>query len=90
MLQATGLFKGLSSPLLTSGLINAVFFGVYGSTVKAVAHASGNQTTDRPSLSTVTAAGVVAGAVQLSVSCPVDLVKIKLQLQDMSGIPGFY
>lgn len=85
----TGLFKGMSSPLLTSGLVNAVFFGVYGNTVKAMLYASGNKTTDNPSLSIVTAAGMVSGAVQLSVSCPVDLVKIKLQLQDMSGILNF-
>jgi len=86
----TGLFKGMSSPLLTSGLVNAAFFGLYGNTVKVMQYASGNKTTDNPSLAIVTAAGMVAGSIQLLISCPVDLVKIKLQLQDMSGIPSFY
>ena len=75
----------MSSPLYTAALVNTTFFGIYGNAVKGMLHISGNQITAKPSLGIVTVAGVVGGAVQVLVSCPVDLVKIKLQMQGTSG-----
>jgi len=85
----TGLFKGMSSPLYTAALVNTTFFGIYGNAVKGMLHISGNQITAKPSLGIVTVAGVVGGAVQVLVSCPVDLVKIKLQMQGTSGAGNY-
>lgn len=69
----------MSSPICTAALVNATFFGVYGGTVKVVLEASGKPANSVPDYGLVTAAGMVAGTVQLLVCCPVELVKIKLQ-----------
>ncbi|XP_057369282.1 mitochondrial basic amino acids transporter-like [Daphnia carinata] len=82
---ATGLFKGLSSPICTAALVNATFFGVYGGTVKLMLQVSEKPANSMPDYKIVTAAGMVAGTVQLLVCCPVDLVKIKLQTGSGAG-----
>lgn len=70
----------MSSPVYTAALVNATFFGVYGGTVKLMLQASGKPTKSVPDYGLVVTAGIVAGTVQLLVNCPVDLVKIKLQI----------
>ena len=69
------LMRGLSYPIYTVGAINAIFFGVYTRALDSLA------TPDkaRPGLLTVFTAGCVAGAAQLSLAVPVDLVKVRLQ-----------
>lgn len=69
----------MSSPISTAALVNATFFGVYGTTVKIILQTSGKPTNSVPDYGLVATAGMVAGTVQLLVCCPVDLVKIKLQ-----------
>ena len=76
----TGLFKGMSSPLLTAAAVNSVFFGFYGGSLKFFSYVSGRDPNILPTMTMVYWAGTVAGAVQLVLSCPVDLVKIKLQM----------
>ncbi|RHZ33911.1 hypothetical protein DYB37_002870 [Aphanomyces astaci] len=71
-----GLFKGLASPLVGSVPINALVFGVHGSTLRALDSAA------MPSLSSVFYAGSIAGFVQSFVVAPTDLVKCQLQVQD--------
>ncbi|RHZ38424.1 hypothetical protein DYB26_009152 [Aphanomyces astaci] len=71
-----GLFKGLASPLVGSVPINALVFGVHGSTLRALDSAA------TPSLSSVFYAGSIAGFVQSFVVAPTDLVKCQLQVQD--------
>ncbi|KAF0692193.1 Aste57867_16706 [Aphanomyces stellatus] len=71
-----GLFKGLLSPLVGSVPINAIVFGVYGSTLDML------DPRPAPALSSVFNAGCIAGFLQSFVVCPTDLVKCQLQVQD--------
>jgi len=68
------LFRGLSYPLLSTGAINSLFFGIYGTTLRKL------DNRDRPSYTSIFLAGCVGGAGQLVIACPVDLVKVKLQV----------
>jgi solute carrier family 25 protein 45/47 len=70
----------MSFPMLSAGVMNSVFFGVYGSTLRMM-ESWGLATTENPSLTAVFAAGCMGGLGQVGIACPVDLVKIKLQAQ---------
>jgi len=70
------LMRGLSYPVYTVGAINAIFFGVYTRTLDSLSTSSA-MTSSR--LLSVFTAGCVAGAAQLSLAVPVDLVKVRLQ-----------
>ena len=56
--------------------INSIFFGVYGQTLRYLGAENG-----RASHRAVFLAGCAGGLVQLSVACPVDVVKVILQSQ---------
>lgn len=71
-----GLYKGILSPLYGQVLINAVIFGVYGNTLKWI----GGSTFEIQFL-----AGGVAGVVQSFVCSPIELVKIRFQIQGEGG-----
>jgi len=70
------LMRGLSYPILSVGVINSLFFGVYSSTLTAI-----NNQSNSPTYSQVFTAGCVAGGAQLVLAVPVDLVKVRLQAQ---------
>ncbi|XP_046575736.1 solute carrier family 25 member 45-like isoform X1 [Haliotis rubra] len=74
-----GFFRGMSWPLLSYGVINSVFFGIYGNTLQLMQHRRSER--DRASYLDIYVAGCVAGAAQLVVACPVDLCKVILQSQ---------
>jgi len=75
-----GFFRGLGFPLASYGVINSIFFGVYGNTIQKLT--SGLR---KPTYSEVFAAGCVGGMAQLVVACPVDVVKVVLQSQIPAG-----
>merc|ERR1712156_21884 len=79
------MFKGMSYPLLSAGALNAIYFGTYGLALDAIKNIkrSTNSTlhATEPTSWDRFLAGCAGGATQLVVSCPVDLVKIKLQVQ---------
>lgn len=75
-----GFYKGISYPLLSAGAQNAIFFGCYGTVLNLIAPKK------ELSGSTVFCAGVFAGLGQLFLACPVDLVKIKLQIQTTKAV----
>ena len=77
-LQIMGFFKGLAFPLATVGVLNSIFFGVYGNTLK---HLAAGRSKDTPTryYGNIFAAGAVAGAVQAVPATTIDLVKIRLQ-----------
>ncbi|PFX20255.1 mitochondrial basic amino acids transporter-like isoform X1 [Stylophora pistillata] len=72
-----GLFKGMAPPLAAVALQNAILFGVYGNVLKMFSSKNG----DKPALSHVCFAAAASGAAQLWVVGPMELIKIKLQLQ---------
>ncbi|GBF97772.1 mitochondrial arginine transporter [Raphidocelis subcapitata] len=73
---ARGLFRGMSYPLYTTALQNAVTFQAQRAGERTLA-AAGAQ----PGLLATCGAGMFAGAVQTFISSPVELLKIRLQLQ---------
>lgn len=78
-----GFLKGMSFPVLSVALSNAVVFGSYSNALDYL-------TPSRHSSSPLTAvfmAGCFSGLTQLFVTAPIDLVKVRLQNQ-MEGRPG--
>jgi len=64
-------------PLTAVALQNAILFGIYGNTLKLFdAQPNGSYTPSQ-----VAVAGSMAGLAQCFIVCPLDLVKIKLQMQ---------
>ena len=70
-----GLFKGVGSPMLTVGIMNALLFFTYEGTVNALAPGE-----SAPSISTVMTAGAVSGAASAFVTAPTELVKCIAQI----------
>lgn len=69
----SGLYKGMTSPIAGVAVVNAIVFGVYGSTQRNLSEP------DR--LSSYFLAGASAGLAQTPVSSPIELAKTRLQLQ---------
>jgi solute carrier family 25 carnitine/acylcarnitine transporter 20/29 len=80
-----GLYKGMLSPVLGNVPLQAILFGVYGKALRAL---EGGSVSDTPSLTSVVAAGQIAGLVQLVVMCPSEHCKILLQHQRESAGAG--
>ena len=81
----SGLFKGMSGPLLTVPAINAVVFAAYEQGVRFIMHKQGkdypNNSADKPSLGVRCAAGAWSGLVTTTIVAPMELVKTQMQLQ---------
>ncbi|KAB7497662.1 Solute carrier family 25 member 45 [Armadillidium nasatum] len=75
-----GFYKGLGFPLLATGTLNSLFFGVYGNSMRYI-----DNDGKKPTYGHVFWSGCAGGIVQLFVACPVDLVKIKMQMQTGNG-----
>lgn len=78
-----GFFRGMSFPVLTNGLVNSVVFGAYSN---ALDYLTQTQREDRSTAPCVSAAhiytaGCFSGVMQVFVSAPIDLVKVRLQGQ---------
>ena len=67
--------RGLSYPIMSVGFINSLFFGVYDLALTTIS------SSPSPTYSHLFSAGCVAGAAQLVLAVPVDLVKIRLQAE---------
>jgi len=80
LVQVGGYFRGLSFPLASVGVVNAVLFGVYGNVISRLQLVPDD---GRPlsKYAGIYAAGCVAGLVQTVVACPSDFVKVVLQSQ---------
>ena len=91
-----GLYKGMSFPLISTGALNALFFGVYANALRYLEHqqnadfgrktfcdenfAKKNLNKDRWYVN-VFAAGCVGGVFACFLACPIDLIKIQMQSQ---------
>ncbi|CAM1331427.1 SLC25A45 (predicted) [Pycnogonum litorale] len=78
-----GYFKGMSSPLVSMGLYNAILFGVYGFITRRLRKEENQQ----PTYATIYMSGCVGGAATCFVLGPVENIKVKLQVQDGVGQP---
>ena len=74
--------RGLSYPILSVGFINSLFFGVFDQVLTNISPSS------PPSYLHLFSAGCVAGAAQLVLAVPVDLVKIRLQAEQGDDYDG--
>lgn len=70
-------------PILSAGAMNALFFGVYGASLRALNNSSHSEHIGK--YTQIFLAGCAGGAAQLIIACPVDLVKIKLQTETGHG-----
>ncbi|KAL4421041.1 hypothetical protein ABPG77_007516 [Micractinium sp. CCAP 211/92] len=91
---AGAFFRGMAYPLTTAALQNAVVFQAYGAAARFLTDASQQEPAAAAaaalSLPQVFWAGCFAGGVQTAVIVPVDLLKIRLQLQTaVRGTPGY-
>lgn len=81
--QVFGFFKGMSFPLASIAVYNSVVFGVFSNTQRFLGqHRSREPEAGPPrNLSDLILASMVAGVVSVGLGTPVDLIKIRLQMQ---------
>ncbi|XP_055287102.1 solute carrier family 25 member 48 [Moschus berezovskii] len=78
-----GFFKGMSFPLASIAVYNSVVFGVFSNTQRFLSHHRCREPEAGPPhvLSDLLLASMVAGVVSVGLGAPVDLIKIRLQMQ---------
>ncbi|XP_067852321.1 LOW QUALITY PROTEIN: solute carrier family 25 member 48 [Heptranchias perlo] len=79
--HVAGFFKGLSFPLASVAVYNSVALGVYGNAQRFICQYRYGDDGHAPVLSDAAAASAVVGLVTVGIGAPVDLVKIRLQMQ---------
>ncbi|XP_069932222.1 solute carrier family 25 member 48 isoform X5 [Oryctolagus cuniculus] len=87
-----GFFKGMSFPLASIAVYNSVVFGVFSNTQRLLGrHRCGEPEASPPrSLSDLLLASMVAGVVSVGLGGPVDLIKIRLQMQTQPFQEGVF
>ncbi|ORX99433.1 mitochondrial carrier [Basidiobolus meristosporus CBS 931.73] len=79
-----GLYRGVTSPLAGIGFCNAVVFSANGYFRRMLRTGE-----DQPlTLTQITVAGGMAGSVMSFINCPVELLKVKLQVQSNAVATG--
>ncbi|XP_077625058.1 solute carrier family 25 member 48 isoform X3 [Crocuta crocuta] len=78
-----GFFKGMSFPLASIAVYNSVVFGVFSNTQRFLSQHHCREPGAGPTgaLPDLLLASMVAGAVSVGLGAPVDLIKIRLQMQ---------
>ncbi|XP_012373997.1 solute carrier family 25 member 48 isoform X2 [Dasypus novemcinctus] len=78
-----GFFKGMSFPLASIAVYNSVVFGVFSNTQRLLSRQRCGEPEASPPrrLSDLLLASMVAGVVSVGLGGPVDLIKIRLQMQ---------
>ncbi|KAI9208138.1 putative mitochondrial ornithine carrier protein AmcA/Ort1 [Polychytrium aggregatum] len=80
-----GLYKGLSAPLVGSMIENSGLFVAYNYIQRVIRYSSGTHPDTPLSLSQLTAAGFMSGAVISLILTPIELVKCRLQLEGLAA-----
>ncbi|XP_074599001.1 mitochondrial basic amino acids transporter-like isoform X2 [Brevipalpus obovatus] len=80
--KVRGLFNGMSSPLACLAFVNAIVFGSYGSINEALKKKNGFSESESTMIKMRRefVAGSVSGIAQCLVSCPMELVKCRMQV----------
>lgn len=86
--QVTGFFKGMSFPLASITVYNSVVFGFFSNAQRLIStYRYGDER--RPcGMWDLTAASALTGLVSVGLGAPVDLVKIRLQMQTQTILAG--
>ncbi|XP_069508697.1 solute carrier family 25 member 48 isoform X2 [Ambystoma mexicanum] len=79
--HVAGFFKGMSFPLVSIAIYNSVVFGVFRNTLRVISQHRYGSPKHSPATSDLAVASMVAGFVSVGIGGPVDLVKIRLQMQ---------
>ncbi|XP_066833150.1 solute carrier family 25 member 48 isoform X1 [Anser cygnoides] len=79
--SVAGFFKGMSFPLASIAVYSSVVFGVFSNTQRLLSQLRHGDASHAPALADVALASMVAGFVSVGIGTPVDLVKIRLQMQ---------
>lgn len=83
--QVFALFKGMTSPLVGNGPLNAIVFAGYGSGLRWLDRWDGTESGRRPSVLRLGLAGAYGGLLQCVVATPTELVKCQLQVQRLKA-----
>ncbi|KAK7507016.1 hypothetical protein BaRGS_00001867 [Batillaria attramentaria] len=81
-----GFFRGLSWPLMSYAFMNSIFFGCYGHVLQWFGHHE--RECEEPLHPQVFAAGCLATAPTVFISCPIDVIKVTMQAQIKHETPG--
>ncbi|NWV35022.1 S2548 protein, partial [Grantiella picta] len=79
--SVAGFFKGMAFPLASIGVYSSVVFGVFSSTQRFLSQLHHGDPASAPSLTDMTVASIVTGVISVGIGAPVELVKIRLQMQ---------
>uniref|UniRef100_A0A8D8UU63 Mitochondrial basic amino acids transporter n=2 Tax=Cacopsylla melanoneura TaxID=428564 RepID=A0A8D8UU63_9HEMI len=74
-----GFYKGFLAPMLTTGITNAIFFGVHGNTLRFLRDHTGSQRSSAMWYLDEFLSGSFAGAVNTLVNAPVEAIKTRMQ-----------
>jgi solute carrier family 25 carnitine/acylcarnitine transporter 20/29 len=100
-----GLYKGMASPVIGVGILNALIFGVYGNTLRFLDQwrgitedsddedeegSSGRKRTTAEFYTDIFIAGALGGLVNCAICSPLELVKTRLQIQDSNSAQVLY
>jgi solute carrier family 25 carnitine/acylcarnitine transporter 20/29 len=79
-----GVYKGMATPVLGVGLLNAIIFGVYGNTMRWLEEYRGedHERTELEYYTDVFVAGSLGGLMNCGLCCPMELIKTRLQMQE--------
>ncbi|XP_064314422.1 solute carrier family 25 member 48 isoform X6 [Phalacrocorax carbo] len=86
--SVAGFFKGMSFPLASISVYSSVVFGVFSNTQRLLSQLRHGDPSRTPALADVALASMVAGFISVGIGTPVDLVKIRLQMQTQPYIKG--
>ncbi|XP_054698045.1 solute carrier family 25 member 48 isoform X3 [Grus americana] len=86
--SVAGFFKGMSFPLASIAVYSSVVFGVFSNTQRLLSQLRHGDPSRTPALADVALASMVAGFISVGIGTPVDLVKIRLQMQMQPYIKG--
>ncbi|XP_011496476.1 PREDICTED: solute carrier family 25 member 45 [Ceratosolen solmsi marchali] len=78
-----GMYKGILFPLLCSGCLNSMYFGAYEISMKSLQTIHGNEKihpTNAYWMRDLFIAGCIGGFAQAFLSCPTELIKIRMQI----------
>lgn len=76
-----GLYKGMAFPLCCFSSYNAVAFGIYKNTLESICHTRYGDRNAQPGLQDMVPAAMMGGGFSVMVGAPLELVKIRLQVQ---------
>ncbi|KAE8614148.1 hypothetical protein XENTR_v10008014 [Xenopus tropicalis] len=86
--NVAGFFKGMSFPLASIAVYNSVVFGVFSNTLSLLSQYRDKSPRQSPDLFDLTVASMLSGCISVGIGGPVDLVKIRLQMQTQEIITG--